>query len=67
MTTTISPEEQRRKAASGAAAVRHLKVGLTVLLKPGEKLELMPTPTGYRLYARTPKTKTWREIAREGK
>jgi hypothetical protein len=45
--------------------VKHLKAGVTVLLRPGEKLELMPAKDGYRLYAQTAKTKTWREIARE--
>ena len=48
------------------AKVRHLKASLTVLIRPGEKLELMPTKTGYRLFAQTAKTRVWREIAREG-
>ncbi len=43
----------------------HLKASVTVLVRPGELLELMPAPDGWRLYAQTPKTKTWREIARE--
>ena len=46
---------------------RKLKVTTTVLLKPGQTLQLHLGGRYVYLYARTPKRKQWRTIAEAGR
>jgi hypothetical protein len=46
---------------------RKLKVTTTVLLHPGETLQLHVGNGKVSLYALTPKRKQWRSIAQEGR
>ena len=45
---------------------RKLKVNTTVLLRPGETLQLQVSNGRVYLYALTPKRKQWRSIAEGG-